>query len=324
MDASPRPPRLLDELRRIIRARRMSPRTEEAYVAWVVRFVRACGLRHPRDLGPDDVTRFLTDLALRHRVAPATQNQALAALLFLYRHVLALDLPWLDGLVRAKRNPRLPVVLTPDEVRSVLDQMTGVPALMARTLYGTGLRLLECCHLRIKDIDLHALRVTVRAGKGDRDRTTLLPRSLVPALRDHLEQVRNQHTADLAAGAGHVELPHRLRTKLPNASREWPWQWVFPATRIYREPATGERRRHHLHETVLQRAVREAVLRAGITKRATCHTFRHSFATHLLQSGYDIRTIQELLGHRSVQTTMIYTHVLGSRWAGVRSPLDGL
>jgi integron integrase len=261
---------------------------------------------------------------LGRHVAPSTQNQALAALLFLYVHVLSVPLARLGDFTRAKRPHRVPIVLTPGEVAAVLNQMRGVPALMASLLYGAGLRLLECAHLRVKDLDLERLEIVVRDGKGRRDRLTMLPEGMVDPLRRHLAWARDQHAADVVAGAGWVELPDALDRKYPNAAREWPWQWVFPATRTYREPVTGRTRRHHLHETVLQGAVREAVLATGMAKRASCHTLRHSFATHLLEGGYDIRTIQELLGHRDVSTTMIYTHVLNRGGLGVRSPLDGV
>jgi integron integrase len=246
----------------------------------------------------------------------------LSALLFLYRNVLEQELPWLDGIVRAKTPERLPVVLTRDEVRAVIQHLDGPPRLMAILLYGAGLRLLECAHLRIKDVDFATHRIVVRAGKGDRDRVTMLPDAVTPALARHLQFVKQQHEADLMHGAGWVELPSALGRKYPNAGREWTWQWVFPATRIYFHRETGQRRRHHLHESVLQRAVKEAVRRSGITKRASCHTFRHSFATHLLEDNYDIRTVQELLGHRDVSTTQIYTHVLNRGPAGIRSPVD--
>ena len=270
------------------------------------------------------MTAFLSDLATVGRVSASTQNQALAALLFLYRHVLEMELPWLDELVRAPRRSRLPVVMTRPEVRSVLGEMTGVTRLMAELLYGAGLRLLECAQLRIKDVDLGARHVTIRGGKGDRDRVALLPDSLRGAIAVQLEAVQHQHARDLERGAGWVELPHAFERKAPEAGRQLAWSWLFPATRTYWHASTGQRRHHHLHETVLQRAVREAAGRAGLRKRITCHTFRHSFATHLLDDGADIRTIQELLGHRSVQTTMIYTHVLNRGPLGVTSPLDRL
>jgi integron integrase len=281
-------------------------------------------LRHPRELGPPEIEAFLSHLANEQHVSASTQNQALAALLFLYTHVLSVPVARLGDFTRAKRPHRVPAVLTPAETAAVLDEMSGVPALMASLLYGAGLRLLECARLRVKDLDFERLELAVRDGKGRRDRMTMLPERLVEPLRTHLEKVSAQHTADVAAGAGWVELPDALDRKYPNAAREWPWQWVFPATRTYVDAATGRTRRHHLHETVLQGAVREAVLASGLGKRASCHTLRHSFATDLLAGGYDIRTIQELLGHRDVSTTMIYTHVLNRGGLGVRSPLDGV
>lgn len=303
-------PRFLDSVRSALRTRHYSRRTEEAYVAWIRRYIVFHGKRHPADMSAVEITRFLTWLAVDRNVAASTQNQALGALLFLYRAVLLVDVPWLDDLVRARRPERLPVVLTRDEVRQVLAGLDGAPRLMAYLLYGAGLRLLECCHLRVQDVDFVGNQITVRAGKGDKDRVTMLPAVVQPDLSRHLDVVRAQHRRDVARGAGWVELPTALARKYPNAGREWAWQWVFPATRTYVEPATGQRRRHHLHESVLQRAVKEAVLRAGLSKRAGPHTFRHSFATHLLESGHDIRTVQELFGHRDVSTTMMYTHVL--------------
>jgi integron integrase len=322
MDAGP--PRLLDRVRTAIQLRHLSRRTEKTYVAWIRRFIIFHGKRHPRELGPAEVTAFLSALATRDRVASATQNQALAALLFLYRIVLERDVPWLHDMVRAKRSARLPVVLSRDEVAGVLAALDGERRLAATLLYGAGLRLLECLRLRVKDVDFARSQLVVRAGKGDRDRTTVLPRVCHRPLARHLERVRAQHERDARQGGGWVELPFALARKSPHAGREWPWQWVFPATRGYRHPETGQRRRHHLHETVLQHAVRAATRRAGIAKRVTCHTFRHSFATHLLEDGYDIRTVQTLLGHRDVRTTMVYTHVLRRGPAGVLSPIDRL
>ena len=275
-------------------------------------------------MGEAEVTAYLTHLATVRRVSASTQNQALSALLFLYRAVLGRDLDWLDDVVRAKRPRRLPVVLAGREVRRLLDAMEGVPRLMASVIYGSGLRLMECATLRVKDVDLDRQEIRLRDGKGQRDRVTMLPASLVPQLREHLASGRAVHARLVAAGRGHVALPDALARKYPNASREWKWQWVFPATRSYRDPETAQLRRHHLHETVLQRAVKVAAAKAALTKRVTCHTLRHSFATHLLEAGYDIRTIQELLGHRSVATTMIYTHVLNKGGRGVRSPLDDI
>ncbi len=291
-------------------------------MAWIRRYIVFHGKRHPAEMGAVEVTQFLSSLAQQDHVAASTQNQALSALLFLYRQVLQVEMPWLDNVVRAKRSERLPVVLTREEVRAVIRELQGPPRLMAILLYGAGLRLLECARLRVKDVDFATNQIIVRAGKGDRDRVTMLPAVVKPDLVRHVEMVRRQHEADLRHGAGWVELPWALARKYPNAGREWAWQWVFPATRIYVDRETGQRRRHHLHESVLLRAVKEAVRRAGIAKRATCHTFRHSFATHLLEDNHDIRTVQELLGHRDVSTTMIYTHVLNRGPGGVRSPAD--
>ncbi len=320
-------PPLLTQLRTAIRTRHYSPRTEEAYVQWVRRFVRFCGTRHPRELGAGDVTRFLSSLAMDANVSASTQNQALAAIVFLYRDVLNMPVGWLNALVRAKRPARVPVVLTRDEVRQLFAQLRGGDAarLVLEVLYGTGMRLLEALRLRVKDIDFGANEITVRGGKGDRDRRTMLPERLrAPLCADHLAEVRVQHERDLASGAGGVELPGALSLKYPTAGREWGWQWVFPAGRMYEDAETGRKRRHHLHETVVQRAFKEALRASGIPKNASCHTLRHSFATHLLETGYDIRTVQELLGHRSVETTMIYTHVLNRGGLGVRSPVDTL
>jgi integron integrase len=315
-------PRLLDRVREAIRTRHYSRRTEKAYVHWIKRYIFFHGKRHPAEMGAAEVTRFLTFLAVEGKVASSTQNQALSALLFLYREVLGMELPWLDDLVRAKRPQHLPVVLTRDEVRAVLQGLDGVPRLMAILLYGAGLRLLECCRLRVKDVDFAMNQITIRDGKGHKDRPTMLPAAIKAELAAHIERMREQHQADLRHGAGWVELPGALMRKYPNAGRDWGWQWVFPATRFYVDRVTGQRRRHHLHESVLQRAVKDAVRAARIAKPATCHTFRHSFATHLLEESHDIRTVQELLGHQDVSTTMIYTHVLNRGPAGVRSPAD--
>ena len=317
-------PRLLDRVREAIRARQYSRRTEKAYVRWIKRYIFFHGKRHPGEMGASEATAFLTSLAVHDKVSASTQNQALSALLFLYREVMGVELPWLHDVVRAKRPQHLPVVLTREEVRAVLQRLDGVPRLMALLLYGAGLRLLECCHLRVKDIDFATNQIVVRDGKGRKDRVTMLPAAAKATLTAHLARAREQHQADLRYGAGWVELPNALARKYPNAGRDWGWQWVFPATRFYVERVTGHRRRHHLHESVLQRAVKDAVRGAGIAKPATCHTFRHSFATHLLEDSHDIRTVQELLGHADVSTTMIYTHVLNRGPAGVRSPADGM
>jgi len=319
-----RQPKLLERVRQTIELRHYSRRTEQAYVAWIRRFVLANGKRHPDELGAAEASRFLAALATERHVSASTQNQALAAIIFLYREVLDRDFPWLDQLVRAKRPATLPVVLSRGEVLAVLDQMAGVPRLMAALLYGAGLRLLECAQLRVKDVDFMRHQIRVCRAKGGKDRMTVLPISLERDIERHLVEVRRMHRNDLTAGAGWVALPNGLARKYPNAGREWSWQWVFPATRTYRDRETGQRRRHHLHESVVQRAVKEAVLRSGINKRASCHTFRHSFATHLLEDGYDIRTLQELLGHKDLSSTMLYTHVLNRGPAAVRSPVDRL
>ena len=317
------PPRLLDRVREAIRIRHYSRRTEQAYVGWIRRFIGFHQKRHPRELGEPHVTAFLSRLAT-DGVSASTQNQALSAILFLYDVVLGERLPWMNDIVRAQRPERLPVVLSRQEVAALLSRLRGPVWLMGSLMYGAGLRLLECAELRVKDLNFDRGELTIRDGKGGKDRVTMLPVALNGPLRDHLTRVKVQHDADLAAGRGSVALPGALRAKYPNACREWAWQWVFPATRFYVDGQTSERRRHHLHETVLQRAVKDAVRAAGIARPATSHSLRHSFATHLLESGYDIRTIQELLGHRDVSTTMIYTHVLNQGRRGVRSPLDVL
>ncbi|MFQ5793145.1 MAG: integron integrase [Acidobacteriota bacterium] len=315
-------PRLLDRVRQIARTRHLSPRTEKAYVSWTKRFVVYHGMRHPEQMGEREVNQFLSHLATVRKVAASTQNQALSGLLFLYKEVLGLELGWVSGVIRAKQPMRLPVILTREEVAAVLAHLSGLVWLMASLLYGSGMRLLECHRLRVKDVDFHRNEIVVRNAKGQKDRVTLLPIKVKKALTTHLEGVRQQHVDDLRKGAGCVELPHALRVKYPRAAREWGWQWLFPATRFYVDRASGERRRHHLHESVLQRAVRAAVRAAGIIKPASCHTFRHAFATHLLEDGYDIRSVQELLGHKDLSTTMVYTHVLNRGGRGVRSPLD--
>jgi integron integrase len=320
---SAQPPRLLDRVRQTIRARHYSSRTEKAYVGWIRRYILFHQKRHPDQMGAAEVTAFLSALATRGNVSASTQNQAFSALLFLYREVLGRNLKGLETTVRAKPSSRVPLVLSRDEVAAILRQLSGAPGLMASLMYGAGLRLLECCRLRVKDLAFDQGQITVRAGKGRKDRITVLPSALAEPLRVHLEVVRRQHESDLRAGAGSVALPDALDRKYPRAGWDWTWQWVFPATRHYRDPVTGRWRRHHLHETVLQRAFAAAVRAAQVAKPATCHTLRHSFATHLLERGYDIRTIQELLGHSDISTTMIYTHVLNRGARGVTSPLDG-
>lgn len=316
--------RLLPRVYDALRARHYSRRTEEAYVGWIKRFIFFHGKRHPSSMGGEEVNAFLTSLAVDDHVSAATQNQALCALLFLYREVLRDPLPWMDDIIRARRPFRVPVVLTPEEVKHLLDHLSGTARLIAVLLYGSGLRLLECLQLRVKDVNFARHEIFVRDTKGKRDRVTTLPRSVEDSLREHLAKGRALHERDLAAGAGYVSTPTALARKLPSAPREWPWQWVFPAARRWRDEETGKEYRHHLHETVMQRAIRNAVIAAGFDKRITCHTLRHSFATHLLERGQDIRTVQELLGHRDVATTMIYTHVLRLGAKGVRSPADVL
>lgn len=323
-DSTPTPPKLLDQLRDKVRLRHYSLSTERQYVHWVKRFVLFHGKRHPAGMGAAEVEAFLTHLAVAGQVSASTQNQALSALLFLYREVLGLDLPWMQDVVRAKRPARLPVVQTQTEVAAVLDRMDGVHGLMARLLYGTGMRLMEVVRLRVKDVDFERFEVLVRDGKGGKDRVTMLPRKLAPALKEHLVWRRRLHDDDLAKGMADVFLPDALARKYPNASQEWGWQYIFPSGSYSVDPRSGVERRHHLDEKLLQRAMKKAVQAADIAKPATPHTLRHSFATHLLQNGYDIRTVQELLGHADVATTMIYTHVLNKGGRGVASQLDAL
>jgi len=322
--ASPGQPRLLDRVREAARLRHFSPRTEDAYVAWTRRFVLFHGKRHPVEMGAPEVVAFLSSLAVRGVVSASTQNQALAALLFLYRAVLGLRLEGLDAIIRAPRPQRLPVVLSREEVRRLLAELPSVHRLVATLLYGGGLRLLEALHLRVKDVDLERHQLVLRDAKGGRDRAAPLPRIADAPLRKHLTAVRRLYEADRARGLGGPPLPGALVRKTPSAPQEWPWQWVFPATRIGVDARTGRRFRHHLHETAVQRAVKAAAARAGLAKRVSCHTLRHSFATHLLEDGADVRTVQELLGHRELRTTMIYTHVLQQGPLGVRSPADRL
>ncbi|TWH99045.1 integron integrase [Luteimonas cucumeris] len=315
-------PRLLDRVRQRLRVKHYSLRTEQAYVAWIRRFILANGKRHPRDMGEREVEGFLTRLATQGQVAAGTQNQALAALLFLYREVLKVELPWMESIVRAKRPSRIPVVLSRDEVARLLASMDGQAWLMAALLYGTGMRLMECLRLRIKDVDFGRGEIMVRNGKGGKDRRVPLPLRLREPLQAATVRVRLLHEADLVAGYGEVWLPYALARKYPNAAREPGWQYLFPSPQRSKDPRTGQVRRHHVDDSVLQRAVKSARILARIEKPATCHTLRHSFATHLLEAGHDIRTVQELLGHKDVATTQIYTHVLNRGAGGVLSPLD--
>jgi integron integrase len=316
--------KLLDRMRIAIRTRHYSIRTEESYVKWTRRFILFHNKKHPSAMGADELNAFLSHLAVDRNVSASTQNQALCAILFLYRHVLGEEVPWLTEVIRAHRRDVLPVVLTRAEVRVLIGRMSGNAQLIARLLYGTGMRVLEALRLRVKDLDFDAGEIVVRSGKGSKDRTTMLPRVTAKGLRHHLEDVRALHDRDVAAGFGSVYMPEALAMKYPNASRSWAWQYVFPAERRSVDPRSGQERRHHVSEQIVQRAVREAARGAGIAKPVTPHTLRHSFATHLLESGQDIRTVQELLGHVDVKTTMIYTHVLGLGASGVRSPLDTL
>ncbi|MEA3347179.1 MAG: integron integrase [Candidatus Auribacterota bacterium] len=313
---------LLDQVRRLIRVKHYSIRTEEAYVNWIKRFILFHGKRHPVEMGAAEMSRFLSHLAVEEKVSASTQNQALSAILFLYRDLLKRDVGWLDDVERAKKPARLPVVLSKDEAKAILIRLEGVKWLMANLLYGSGLRLMECIRLRVKDLDFQYNQITVRDAKGQKDRVTMLPDSLQEALQRHLERVKAIHEQDLKEGFGEVYLPFALERKYSDANTEWGWQYVFPASKRSKDPRTGKERRHHIAETVLQKAVKSALRLTGITKNASCHTFRHSFATHLLEEGYDIRTIQELLGHKDVSTTMIYTHVIKQGGKGVKSPLD--
>lgn len=316
-------PRLLDRVRDAMRVRHMSLRTEKTYVQWIRRFILFHGKRHPRDMAEVEINAFLTHLAVKGGVSPSTQTQALCAILFLYRVVLDREIGELE-LVRAQRKRKLPVVLTAGEVRRIFDGIDGVDRLFLSVLYGTGMRLAEALRLRVQDLDFEYRQITVRNGKGAKDRMTMLPDSLKADLLEHLQRVKKQHASDLQAGHGLASLPYALSKKYLNAAAEWNWQFVFPAQTLYTDGKTGEKRRHHMHERGIQRAFHDAVRKAGITKHATCHSLRHSFATHLLLGGYDIRTVQELLGHRSIKTTMIYTHVLNKGGMGVRSPMDVL
>lgn len=317
-----RPKKLLDQVRDAIRLKHYSIRTEESYVTWIRRYILFHNKRHPNEMASAEIEAFLTHLAVDQQVAASTQNQALSALLFLYRDVLksSLDLP-IDA-IRAKRPKRLPTVLTKEETLKAIERLSGTQRLMAKLLYGGGLRLMECLRLRVKDLDFAQRQIIVRDGKGMEDRVTMLPESLIIPLQEHLSHVKRIHAQDVAHGVGPVYLPFALERKYPHAGRLWIWQYVFPSDRLSKDPRTGITRRHHASESALQKAVSQAGRAVGLNKRISCHTFRHSFATHLLQQGYDIRTVQELLGHKDVKTTMVYTHVLNRGGLAVRSPLD--
>ena len=317
------PPKLLDRVRAAIRARHYSIRTEDAYVQWIKRYILFHRKRHPSSMGSVEINEYLSYLAVEKNVSASTQNQALSALLFLYREVLEEQVPWLENLIRAKRPARIPVVFTRAEVRAITARLDGVPRLLAELLYGTGMRMLEAIRLRVKDIDFSRNEITIRDGKGRKDRRTMLPASLAARLREQMEAARELHSQDRAGGWGEVYLPEALASKYPSAARQWCWQYVFPATRLSTDPRSGVIRRHHYEERYLQQKFAAALRAAGVTKHGGVHTLRHSFATHLLEDGYDIRTVQELLGHSDVKTTMIYTHVLNQRGgSGVKSPLD--
>ena len=322
--SAPHAPMLLEVVRERIRAKHYSKRTEQSYTGWIKRFVHFYHKRHPRDMGAPEVEAFLTDLAVTGKVSSSTQTQALSALLFLYKEVLGMDVPWMGGMVRAKPPKRLPTVLSVNEVHRLMACLEGVYSLMARLIYGTGMRLMECVRLRVKDIDFDRHEILVREGKGGKDRVTMLPQTLVQPLQEHLQKVRVLFEMDRSNGVPGVEMPDALGRKYPEADISWGWFWVFPALALSDDPETGIHRRHHVYEQNLQRAIRLGVQKAGIAKPATTHTLRHSFATHLLESGYDIRTVQELLGHSDVSTTMIYTHVLNRGGKGVKSPLDAM
>jgi integron integrase len=316
------PKKLLDQVRDLLRIKHYSYRTEQSYVAWIRRYILFHNKRHPKEMGIPEIEAFLSYLAIEENVAASTQNVALSALIFLYKEVLRIDQPLSLNAFRAKRSTYLPTVLTQEETQSVIQQLTGEHQLVIKILYGSGLRLSEGLNLRVKDLDFAQRQIQIRDTKGMENRITMMPDSLVEPLKAHLQRVKSQHQRDLEKGFGSVYLPFALARKFPHADRQWIWQYIFPSGRISKDPRSEVLRRHHLDESGLQKALKQAVRSAGIQKRASCHTFRHSFATHLLQSGYDIRTVQELLGHKDVKTTMIYTHVLNKGGRGVRSPLD--
>ena len=315
-------PKLLDQVRAIIRAKHYSYRTEESYVNWIKRYILFHNKRHPQKMGENEINQFLTHLAVNRKVSASTQNQALCAIIFLYKHVLKIDIDDLGEMVWAKKPKRLPMVFSKPEAEKGLEQLSGMKWIMANLLYGSGLRLNECLQLRVCDIDFDYKQITVRNTKGNKDRVTMLPEKVIDPLKSHLQKVKNLHEKDIKDGYGSVFLPYALERKYPKAGKEWKWQYIFPATQISTDPRSGIRRRHHIYETVLQKAVKTAIRKSGITKHAGCHTFRHSFATHLLERGENIRTIQELLGHKDIKTTQIYTHIVDINKLGIKSPAD--
>jgi integron integrase len=315
-------PKLLNQVRNALRTRHYSIRTEEAYLNWIKKFILFHKKRHPKEMSEKEINEFLTHLAVNKKVSASTQNQALCAIVFLYKHILNIELLDLNDITWAKKPQKVPEVFTQQEVQHVISHLKEIHWIIGVLMYGTGMRLMECLRLRVKDIDFSSHKITIRSGKGEKDRITMLPELIVPALQNHLQQVKKQHDQDLKKGYGTVYLPYALEKKYPNANREWIWQYVFPSAKLSTDPRSNVKQRHHLDEASIQRAVKKAIRQAGIRKHASCHTLRHSFATHLLESGYDIRTVQELLGHEDVNTTMIYTHVLKKGVLGVRSPAD--
>lgn len=317
-------PKLLTQLSQAMRSRHYSRSTEATYIQWVKRFIFFHHVRHPQEMAEPEINAFLTHLAVKEHVSASTQNQALCAIIFLYKYVLDRKIGDIGEVIRARKPVRLPVVMTKAEVKAVLSNLTGDKWIIAHLMYGAGLRLMECLRLRVQDLDFNKNQINVRDGKGDKDRVTMFPESVKKPLTEHLNKVKKIHDADISRGFGRVLMPDALARKYPNASREWRWQWVFPQETLWQNKKTGERGRHHIDESIIQKSVKDAVAKAELVKRATCHTFRHSFATHLLEDGYDIRTVQELLGHKDLKTTMIYTHVLNKGPSAVRSPADNL
>ncbi|HDQ03767.1 MAG TPA: integron integrase [Deltaproteobacteria bacterium] len=317
-------PKLLDQLSQAMRSRHYSRKTEATYIHWIKRFIFFHNVRHPKDMAEPEINAFLTNLAVKEHVSASTQNQPLCAIIFLYKYALDRKIGDIGEVIRARKPVRLPVVITKSEVKAVLENLKDNKWIIAYLMYGAGLRLMECLRLRIQDLDFSKNQILVRSGKGDKDRITMFPESVKKPLIEHLKKVKKIHESDIANGFGRVLLPEALARKYPNASKEWSWQWVFPQNTLWHNKKTGEHGRHHIHETIIQKLVKDAVVKAGLVKRATCHTFRHSFATHLLEDGYDIRTVQELLGHKDLKTTMIYTHALNKGPSAVRSPADSL